>query len=219
MPPRPRIFVVRHGSTDLNRGGSGKDGFRGMLDVPLAEKGQQQALKLGQQLKDVPAGAIYSSDLQRSMETAKYIHEHHRGEDKKPLPVIQTTEFRPWNIGILEGKPTNKTNIDMVIYFVKHPYDRVPGGEPFADFVQRCTDGYRRVMKAAIESPERQPIVVTHARNVQLAELLAYYKELNPQDSEQAEAMAEEPDSVVPGGYIVLEHNGKSWKIIKRWPG
>jgi probable phosphoglycerate mutase len=62
------LYLVRHGETDWNATGR----WQGHTDVPLNERGLQQARLLAQRLLDegVRFDAIYSSDLTRAYQTA-----------------------------------------------------------------------------------------------------------------------------------------------------
>lgn len=62
------LYLVRHGETDWNATGR----WQGHTDVPLNERGFQQARLLAQRLLDegVRFDAIYSSDLTRAYQTA-----------------------------------------------------------------------------------------------------------------------------------------------------
>jgi broad specificity phosphatase PhoE len=64
-----RLYLCRHGETDLNR--SGRIQAR-RADPPLNELGRNQASRLGRalQMSSVPPSAIYHSPLQRARETA-----------------------------------------------------------------------------------------------------------------------------------------------------
>lgn len=61
------LYLIRHGETDWNV----EKRWQGHADVPLNERGRQQAIHIAQQLAGVGLAAIYSSDLQRAVETAQ----------------------------------------------------------------------------------------------------------------------------------------------------
>ena len=63
----PLLLLIRHGENDYVK--TGKMAGR-LPGVHLNERGQKQAQALGEALKDVPIKAVYSSPLERAMETA-----------------------------------------------------------------------------------------------------------------------------------------------------
>lgn len=68
-----RLFLVRHGETESNR----KSLALGQADVPLNELGRHQAECLSKALAGERFVAIYSSPLQRALDTAKAIARPH----------------------------------------------------------------------------------------------------------------------------------------------
>ena len=66
-----KVILVRHGQTEWNK----RDIFRGRKDIPLDESGKRQALLTAKSLAqmDLSVKAIYTSPLQRAVETAKNI--------------------------------------------------------------------------------------------------------------------------------------------------
>lgn len=62
-----RVYMIRHGESETNR----KKRWTGWLDVPLTQKGKEDAAKAGQFLKDIRFDKVYSSDLGRTVETAQ----------------------------------------------------------------------------------------------------------------------------------------------------
>jgi len=62
-----QLFLVRHGETDWNVEGR----WQGQADVPLNERGREQAAQIAAALSGHGLSAIYTSDLQRALETAK----------------------------------------------------------------------------------------------------------------------------------------------------
>ena len=62
------VYLLRHGQTEWNADGNR---YCGRTDLPLTEKGVQQAQFVREQLKDISFKAIYSSPLQRAYGTAQ----------------------------------------------------------------------------------------------------------------------------------------------------
>lgn len=88
------IFTLaRHGQTQWNV----DKRKQGHTDIPLNEKGREEALMLGHKIKDLPFTACYSSNLQRAHETA-IIALNGR------LPVQMDARLKERNYGKWEGK-------------------------------------------------------------------------------------------------------------------
>lgn len=68
-----RVYLIRHGATEL----SAEDRFAGAVDVLLSDEGRDQARRLGERLSGEPIGAVYSSPMKRTMETASLIAAPH----------------------------------------------------------------------------------------------------------------------------------------------
>ena len=62
------IYLIRHGETAWN---ADNNRYTGRTDLPLTEKGWQQAEALRQQLNKINIDAVYSSPLQRAYTTAQ----------------------------------------------------------------------------------------------------------------------------------------------------
>ena len=89
------IFLVRHGEVAGNHGDAPV--FVGWTDLALNERGEKQALQVGDFLKDESISAVYSSDLQRAAKTAERIAEKHN------LKVRTNAALREVNYGKWEG--------------------------------------------------------------------------------------------------------------------
>jgi len=63
----PLLLLIRHGENEFVKTGKLPGRLPG---IHLNEKGQKQAQALSDALKDVPIKAVYSSPLERAMETA-----------------------------------------------------------------------------------------------------------------------------------------------------
>src|SRR6476620_12444473 len=70
--PTTRIYLVRHGATQL----TAEDRFSGDIGVELSDEGREQAARLGERIQDDGIGAIYCSPLSRTVETARILAVH-----------------------------------------------------------------------------------------------------------------------------------------------
>lgn len=59
------LILLRHGESEWNR----KNIFTGWVDIPLSEKGIEEALEAGQKIRDIPIDVIYTSTLIRGIMT------------------------------------------------------------------------------------------------------------------------------------------------------
>jgi alpha-ribazole phosphatase len=87
------LLLIRHGETDWNS----QQRWQGQADVPLNERGIQQAAEIARSLSQVKIRAIYASDLQRAMQTARAIAE------AKGLPVQIDIRLREIHQGEWQG--------------------------------------------------------------------------------------------------------------------
>ena len=73
------IYIVRHGETDWNVLGK----LQGSKDIPLNEKGIEQAKELREILKDVKFDIVFASPLQRTLKTAEIICDNEIIKDER----------------------------------------------------------------------------------------------------------------------------------------
>ena len=81
-----KIWVVRHGQTDLNR----RKLMQGRSDMPLNETGISQAQEAAKLVKDVAFDAVFSSPLKRAVKTASIISRFPEEQIKKDPRLIET---------------------------------------------------------------------------------------------------------------------------------
>ena len=88
-----KLYVVRHGQTDWNI----QNKLQGCVEVPLNSTGIQQAHLLSNNIKSLDFDFIFSSPLNRALETAKIINQ------KKHVPIITNDSLIERSFGLLEG--------------------------------------------------------------------------------------------------------------------
>ena len=119
-----KVFVVRHGESLNNLKGL----WTGWADVPLTEKGIEDAKKAGNFLADFSFDKVYASDLERAIETAK---------NAIPGCPPETSELlREINVGNIANKPLDiLTDADRKA--IKESGYSIFGGETKEEFQNR----------------------------------------------------------------------------------
>jgi len=203
----PSVYLVRHGSTVMNRGGAGKDLIRGWKDVSLSKDGVEQADRLADDLADCNFKTIYTSDLQRAEKTADAI-QRKTGGKVEPLE-----ELRSWNLGPeFEGRLTNAKIVDQIKDLVENDDETPDGGESFNAFVQRVIS----CAEPIFENARGETAIVTHGRCVQIISLwIAADCDLECMRDRYALELASEPDSISPGGYLELKKIDGRWRCTE----
>jgi len=88
------LYVVRHGETQFNV----EKRYAGQTDVPLNERGIEQAKEIAKKLAEEHFDVIVVSPLQRARATAEQICEYH-----KDVPLVVMEEFQEVCAGVYEG--------------------------------------------------------------------------------------------------------------------
>jgi broad specificity phosphatase PhoE len=91
---RPRLILVRHGETEWSRTGR----HTGRTDVPLTERGREQARAVADELADFAFVEVLSSPLSRALDTARLAGYGDR--------VETTDDLLEWDYGADEGRTT-----------------------------------------------------------------------------------------------------------------
>jgi len=127
------FYVIRHGETDMNKGGL----FQGQFDAPLSNLGRKQAELVGEALSRVKFDVVYSSDLSRAAETARAIMKH------QTCPLIFDRRLREINGGQTQGLSREEVALKFPEFDRAYREDPVnarrPGGESFADLRERVS--------------------------------------------------------------------------------
>lgn len=148
------IYLVRHGQTDWNRDRI----CMGQADIPLNDLGHEQARRAAERLQNLQITAIYSSDLTRTVETARPL------ADALRLSVATDSAFRELDYGDWQGihqdeLPQNYPKAFRVDPRLD-PLDFHPdGGESVKQLYQRVTPAFERI---ASDHPDDRVTLFAH---------------------------------------------------------
>jgi probable phosphoglycerate mutase len=149
-----KVILVRHGETDWNEVRRIQGGNSNTL---LNERGRKQAESLALRLKQEKIQAIYSSPLQRSLDTAKAIAYYHR------LEVGIEPSLREIEAGQLEGVPVSELSkrLDefLTMSIEGKALPRAPGGESLLEVKERAWDTIQRLIE---RHPDGVLVLVSH---------------------------------------------------------
>jgi len=139
---QPFIFLIRHGRTEWNK----KKVFRGHIDIPLDEVGENQAKATGKFLQDINLSIIYSSPLKRALQTAKIIKKY----QSKNVKVIAYPGFLDLSYGEWQGKTYEKVKKnypELYQVWEKEPYRvKIPKGETLLEARRRSWQALQQVI-------------------------------------------------------------------------
>jgi broad specificity phosphatase PhoE len=193
----PKTILIRHGTTALNNTDPTKDLIRGHKNVQLSDEGRQQAAELGKQLSNSGISRIYSSDLDRTMDTAKEVSK------TTGAPVVPDARLRPWKLGnTIEGKPTADM-LPKIKALTENPDQKPPGGETFNEFKNRFLEGYHEIQNA---HPNEHTAIVTHYRGTKLMD--AWRAAGVDNDEVKPDVFEAYDPHKKPGSYQVLDKQG-----------
>jgi broad specificity phosphatase PhoE len=139
------ILLARHGETDWNLNRR----LQGHTDLPLNDRGRDQARNLAAELAGEPIDAVYSSDLVRAHETARIVAEGHG------LDVTAIDDLRERHFGTWEGLSDN----EISERFPEAAEGVLGDGETREEMARRVFDALQRI---ADTHPDGHVLVVSH---------------------------------------------------------
>lgn len=208
-PARGTVYVLRHGSTERNKGGVGMDQVRGHADIPMTAAGEREVCLTAYQIANAPIEVIHASDLQRAVRSAEILSE----ENVKQPAIEATALLRSWDMGAsMEGQVTTPEVVERIRSWVRNDTVAPPGGESFRSFANRLL-GYVEPIFADALAGGRTIAIVAHGRCAQVIDFwCAAGCDEDCMHAEFSEWLAEEPDTVPPGGGIHYKHDGLGWE-------
>ena len=121
-----KIVILRHGETEWNS----RNLVLGRTDIPLNEKGRQQADEVGKRLQSMNFDKIFSSPLSRAVETADIVSKHQKNNCSRVISKCLTEQC----FGIFEG--VNRSLLDYQSEKRQY-FKRYEKGESYLDVAAR----------------------------------------------------------------------------------
>jgi probable phosphomutase (TIGR03848 family) len=160
----PVLILIRHGENDYTKKGR----LAGRLPgIHLNERGKGQAEELSKALAEVPIKAVYSSPLERAMETAEPIAK------ARNLEVLREPGLMEANVGKWQGQAVRRLALTKTWRIVQRAPSRAghPGGESFLETQTRIVSALDAICKKY--KPRDLIACVFHADPIKLA--IAHY--------------------------------------------
>ena len=129
------LIFVRHGQTDLNL----KKVYQGKINVSLNQNGINEAIEIKNKLKNIKINKVYTSPLNRTIQTMNIILENREDIPIKTDSRIEEIDFGDWDT----------ISYDKVMIGYEKEYENFlndyesftfPNGESFNNFYNRCAN-------------------------------------------------------------------------------
>ena len=159
-----KFLLIRHAVNEWVKTGKLAGWTSG---VHLNEDGKVQAQYLGERLEEVPLIAIYSSPLERTIETAQAVAKYHPNLSLQVENGIGEVQYGKW-----QGKSLKKLAKKKSWGIVQHYPSRMkfPDGETMRGAQARAVDTIERLYK---EHSEGMVAVVSHSDIIKM--IVAHY--------------------------------------------
>jgi broad specificity phosphatase PhoE len=145
------IFLARHGESDWNH----ERRWQGHADRPLTQRGRQQAEALADRLEGIALDEIYSSDLQRTRDTARVIAAR-RGLTVEELPALREVDVGLWS-GLTRDEAEDRFPEDFARW--RDGGTGWRGGETYEEMSDRVLAAVREVVR---RQPNGRVLIVSH---------------------------------------------------------
>ena len=161
------IYLTRHGQTEWNL----ERRLQGRGNSPLTEAGIERAKELRDRIKDIDIDYIYSSPIERALDTANII----KGE--KNIEVITDNGVVEMCFGDYEGRKTDEVmaeNPEWNIDRIMHGDVKLcaPNGEDLGSVRLRVSKSMDKIIE---ENRGKSILIVTHG--ITLKALMYYFKD------------------------------------------
>lgn len=147
------ISIFRHGLTDANENGV----YIGRTDLPLSDAGREALMDKFEQLEYPKVQRVYSSPLERAIQTAEIIF-----PDRE---IVIVDDLREMDFGVFEGLPAEElVHLDSFKKWLKGGLDNPPpNGETLRSMMLRCYSALNLMILDMMKEGFTHAGAVTHS--------------------------------------------------------
>ncbi|MCI8303288.1 MAG: GNAT family N-acetyltransferase [Lawsonibacter sp.] len=165
------IYLIRHAEAEGNL----YRRIHGWYDSLITENGFRQIAALEQRFRDIPVDAVWSSDLYRTMTTARAVYKP-KGLELHTDPGLRELNFSAWE-DLTFGEAYHFHREEMALFNRASPAWRAPGGESLAEAGAR---GERAIRRIAEKHPDQTVAVFCHGTVIR--QLMANVRGMTPEE-------------------------------------
>ena len=147
------LYLIRHAEAEGNL----YRRIHGQYNSLITDNGYRQIAALRDRFADVPIDAVYSSDLFRTMTTARALFV------PKGLPLVTRPDLREISMGQWEDYSwagiDRREHARMALFSATSPDFRAPGGESFPEIRVR---GCKAILDIAAQHPDQTVAAFAH---------------------------------------------------------
>jgi len=156
-----KLYIVRHGETEWNV----IKRFQGQLNTPLTEKGIKKLKETGKELEDVTFEEVYTSELERTVNSAEIILNENRGYKNNKLKLKKLAELNEVHFGVWQGLKYEEVFLkypeeaNNYFYNVKNYKAENVKAENLKDALERFLRGINKILSS---HKSGNILIVTH---------------------------------------------------------
>jgi probable phosphoglycerate mutase len=153
------LYLIRHAQT----ASSAVDSFNGQRELPLTERGREQAALLGIRLAGLDWAGVYRSPLGRTAETAQLVAPEHPAQ---VLPGLIEINYGGWE-GLSESQARALDPTRFEAWRNDPTTTAPPGGESALQVAERALAALEQI-RAAHEGAGRPVLAVSHKATLRI---------------------------------------------------
>ena len=156
-----KLYIVRHGETEWNV----IKRFQGQLNTPLTEKGMEKLGETGKKLKNILFDQVYTSELERTVNSAEIILNENNGYKNNKLELQKLAELNEVYFGVWQGLTYEEVFLkypeeaNNYFYNVKNYNAENVEAENLKDALERFLKGINKILN---RHKSGNILVVTH---------------------------------------------------------